>query len=158
MNPIHFWRDLRRHQRSYATEAEELFSRFATRHQLSYHVTEAGELDHFGVDLLWKFPEQDKLTLPITLGLQNNDELNFGAPAFWSYFFPYPTVCSKFEAILDAWVEGRARIARDGILRGCRLQVLGEDGWTTIYTARGSGKWETSGEFVQNERPPAAKV
>src|ERR1700730_4479997 len=121
MSPIHFWRDLRRHQQSYATEAEELFSRFATRHQLSYHVTEAGELDHFG------------------------------APGLWSYFFPYPTVCSKFEAILDAWVEGRARIARGGILKGCRLQVLGEDGWTTIYTARGSGKWETSGEFVQNE-------
>jgi hypothetical protein len=85
----------------YADEATALFDRFAQRH----------ELDHLEVDapadVLWEFPIQKGLGLPLTLCLQNWDELNFGVPGFWSYFFPFPNVAEEFESHLDAWFQGR---------------------------------------------------
>ena len=94
---------------SFTADAEELFSRFAGRHQLSYRVVTDAP-----IEVCWRFPEQSALRLPITLALQNIDELNFGVGNFWSYFFPYPRVSANFEATLDAWVEGRARIILGG--------------------------------------------
>ena len=80
----------------YANEATELFGRVARRH----------ELDHLEigapVEVQWKFPLQRGLSLPLTLCLQNNDELNFSVPGFWSYFFPFPKVAEEFESFLDA--------------------------------------------------------
>ena len=84
-----FWRYLRGKRSNYAAEAEQLFTRFADRHRLSYRiVTDAP------IELCWEFPEQRVLSLPITLALQNIDELNFGVTnsGFWFYHFPYPGV------------------------------------------------------------------
>ena len=64
-------------------QAEALFTRFAERHGLTY------DSDHSApVEVLWSFPTQDALILPITLCLQNGDELNFGVADFWCYLFP----------------------------------------------------------------------
>ena len=117
--------------RDYTMEAEALFLRFAERHGLQYAVEPEAP-----IEVLWEFPAQMKLSLPLTLGLQNGDELNFGVSGFWSYFFPYPTVAEHFESILDAWVEGRARIGVTG--RWSRiLQVQKGDTWETVYWANG---------------------
>ena len=49
------------------------------------------------VELMWHIPAQKGLSLPLTLGLQNWDELNLGVEDFWSYFFPFENVAEKFE-------------------------------------------------------------
>jgi hypothetical protein len=115
----------------YTTQAEVLFGRFAERHGLSCTIT-----PNAPVEVLWTFPEQPKLSMPITLGLQNLDELNFGVSDFWSYFFPFQAVADKFERAIDAWVYGDARIAV-GRGRGRKLQLREGDNWTTIYSANG---------------------
>jgi hypothetical protein len=66
--------------------------------------------------------------------LQNNDELNFGVSGFWSYFFPFPKVAVKFEEILDAWIEGRARIARRSLTRAFKYKAVMAPG--AQYTQR----------------------
>lgn len=118
-------------RRDYTAEAEVLFQRFADRHELSYEV-ETG----VPVEVCWTFPEQPRLSLPLTLGLQNRDELNFGVSDSWSYFFPFEAVADEFERILDAWVAGNARVA---IMRGRGrlLQVREGDHWKTVYGANG---------------------
>ena len=68
----------------YTTEAQALFQRFAERHALSYDV----ETD-MPMEVCSTFPKQPNLSLPITLGLQNSDDINFGVSDFWSYFFPF---------------------------------------------------------------------
>ena len=130
----------------YTEEAEALFSRFAKRHQLSYEV-ETGML----MEVCWTFPVQEKLSLPLILGLQNGDELNFGVSDFWSYFFPFERVSERFEYILDAWIVGDARVA---IMRGPGrlLQVREGEKWKAVYGANGClfrfRRWPRG--FVQN--------
>jgi hypothetical protein len=131
--------------RDYTCEAEALFQRFAERHDLTY-IVEAAPME-----VCWTFPEQSKLSLPLTLGLQNGDELNFGVSDFWSSFFPFDNVAGKFENILDAWVAGDARIAiMSG--RGRLLQVREGGDWKGVYGANGClfpfRKWPRG--FVQN--------
>ena len=113
----------------YTCKATELFLSLASRHGLSYE-SEAES----PIDLLWTFPKQAKLSLPFSLGLQNGDELNFGVSDFWSYFFPFCDVAEHFESIVDAWIEGSARVAAVGS-RGRILQVRDSEGWDTVYRA-----------------------
>jgi hypothetical protein len=115
--------------RNFTREAEELFRRFANRHDLTFAV----DTDP-SIEVLWTFPAQTKLSMSITLGLQNNDELNFGVSDFWSYFFPFDKVVDTFDRILDAWVAGEARIGVIG-WRGRVLQLREHDEWTTVYKA-----------------------
>ena len=116
-------------KRDYTCEATELFSRLASRHGLNYEI----ELEP-PIEVLWSFPKQAKLSLPLTLGLQNGDELNFGVSDLWSYFFPFGDISEQFESIVDAWIEGNARVAVVG--RGGRiLQVRDGEGWETVYSA-----------------------
>lgn len=61
----------------YTQEATALFAHFAERHRLA-HIVEPDA----PIEMLWEFPEQRGLSLPITLGLQNGDELNFGVVDF----------------------------------------------------------------------------
>lgn len=117
--------------RDFTMEAEALFQRFAERHGLQHTVR-----PDVPIEVFWEFPEQPKLSLPLSLGLQNGDELNFGVSDFWSYFFPFPTVAEHFESILDAWVEGRARVGKTG-RRSRILQVRKDDVWETVYGAGG---------------------
>ncbi len=118
-------------RKDYTAEAEALFSRFAERHGLAYQVD-----TDVPMEVCWTFPEQPKLFKPVTLGLQNHDELNFGVLDFWSYFFPFDDVAVQFEKAIDAWVTGDARIA---VGRGKRrkLQLREGDKWSTIYGANG---------------------
>jgi hypothetical protein len=116
--------------RDYTREAEALFQRFAERHGLTYVVETAP------IEVCWTFPEQPKLSLPVTLGLQNSDELNFGVSDFWSYFFPFEDVAEEFERAINAWVVGDARIAVTGF-RSRLLQVRAGNGWRTVYGANG---------------------
>ena len=115
----------------YTPEAEALFERFASKHGLIYEV-ETG----VPMEVCWTFPPQPKLSMPLTLGLQNYDELNFGVWDFWSYFFPFEQVSEKFERVLDAWVAGDARVL---VLRGRArlLQVRECENWKTVYRADG---------------------
>jgi hypothetical protein len=133
-------------------EAEALFARFAERHRLSYEVSVDPP-----IEVLWTFPVQEQLAFPITLGLQNGDELNFGVTDFWSYFFPFHDVSENFEGILDAWVVGQARIA---VMRGGGrlLQVREADVWRSVYGANGClfpfRRWPR--HFMQNR--PASPI
>lgn len=113
----------------FTRQAEALFERFADRHGLS-HVVQTD----LPVDVCWIFSEQPKLSLPVTLGLQNGDVLNFAVSDFSFGFFPFSGVAERFETILDAWVEGNARIAVSG-KRGAMLQLRGRGGWQTVYRA-----------------------
>ena len=80
----------------YTDEATALFSRFAQRHELVHLEI------HAPTEVLWELPIQKGLSIPLTLCLQNRDELNFGVPGFWSYFFPFPNVAEDFEGHLEA--------------------------------------------------------
>ena len=115
----------------YTTQAEALFGRFAERHGLAYETITGAP-----IEVCWAFPEQSKLSLPLTLGLQNGDELNFGVADFWSYFFPFEDVVEEFERAIDAWVVGEARIAVTRF-RGRLLQVRKGTQWKTVYCANG---------------------
>ena len=124
-----------------------MFQRFADRHGLTYEV-ETG----VPMEVCWTFPKQPKLSLPLTLGLQNGDELNFGVSDFWSYFFPFDTVADKFEGILDAWIAGEARVAVTGF-RSRLLQVREGSRWKIVYGANGClfpFRWSPF-RFVTNE-------
>jgi len=114
--------------RDYTTEAEALFARFAQRHGLSYDV----DLDA-PVEVLWTFPSQQRLAHRVTLAFQNN-ELNFGVGAFWSHHFPFEKVAKEFEAVVDAWVIGEARVTPISPWTEA-LQVRSGGGWTTVYRA-----------------------
>jgi hypothetical protein len=130
----------------YTAEAEALFRRFAERHGLSYEV-ETG----VPMDVCWSFPEQPRLSQAVTLGFQNADELNFGVDDFWSYFFPFEKVADKFERILDAWVEGDARVAVVGP-KGRILQIRDGQRWKSIYRAnRLLPIWRPALRTIQNE-------
>ena len=128
-------------------EAEALFRRFAERHSLTYQIETGAP-----IEVWWTFPKQKKLSLPITLALQNGDELNFGVSDFWSYFFSFETCCDRFEVILNAWVAGDARIA---IMRGSGrlLQMREGNHWKAVYGANGClfpfRRWPRG--FVQND-------
>lgn len=113
----------------YSEEAIALFTRFAEKHRFAYRVEPDAP-----IEVLWEFPAQDGLSLPITLGLQNGDELNFGVSGFWSYFFPFEGVASHFEYVLDAWVKGDARVVHVA-LGGRALQLLYAGEWKTVYKA-----------------------
>jgi hypothetical protein len=131
----------------HTAEAEALFRRFAERHGLTYEAETGGP-----IEVCWTFPEQPKLSMPLTLGLQNCDELNFGVSDFWSYFFPFEDVAEEFERAIDAWVTGDARIAVTGF-RSHLLQVREGSRWKTVYGANGCVfpfRWRPF-RFVMNE-------
>ncbi len=129
----------------YTHEAEALFQRFADRHSLTYMIEVAP------MEVCWTFPEQRKLSLSVTLGLQNLDELNFGVSDFWSYFFRFERVADQFERILDAWVGGDARVAVIGPI-GRILQVRDGRRWKSVYHAnRFLPIWRPALRTVRND-------
>ena len=116
-------------QRDRTEEATALFTRFVERHGFAHEVDADAP-----VEVMWHIPAQKGLSLPLTLGLQNWDELNFGVDDFWSYFFPFDGVAQEFDQILEQWVAGDARVGVTG-RRGRILQVRDGDEWTTVYKA-----------------------
>jgi len=112
-------------------EAVALFTRFVERHGLTHEIDSEAP-----VEVMWHIPAQKGLSRPLTLGLQNRDELNLGVEDFWSYFFPFDDVAQEFELILDKWVTGDARMGITG-KRGRILQLRDGDEWKTVYKANG---------------------
>lgn len=112
----------------YTHEAEALFARIAERRGLRFEIDQKAP-----VEVLWRFPKQEQLSVPIVLALQNNDELNFGVADFWSYLFPFPQVADRFEKLVEAWISGDARIITR--LWGRSLQLRVESGWQSEYEA-----------------------
>ena len=145
----HFWRRSSVPPQDYTAEAAALFTRFAERHTLTYEIVPQAP-----IELLWRFPPQQRLSVPVTLGLQNEDELNFGLPGLWATIFPFPAVSADFERIIDAWVEGRARLVRVGWLR-TRLELNDNGGWRIVYRAFGAGGWPNTVDTLQNTPSPA---
>jgi hypothetical protein len=134
-------------RRANTAGAEALFRHFAERHGLTYYIE-----SNVPMEICWTFPRQPKLSMPLTLGLQNCDELNFGVSDFWPYFFPFEDVADAFEHILDAWVGGDARVAVIGFGGGL-LQIRHGTGWKTVYSANGClfPFQRTPFRFVTNE-------
>ncbi|WP_425995134.1 hypothetical protein [Caulobacter sp. DWR1-3-2b1] len=135
-------------QRDYTQQATELFGRFADRHGLRYEIGSDAP-----VEVWWSFPRQDKLSEELTLALQNNDELNFGVGKFWSYFFPFDSVCSDFEALLDDWIAGQARI-QDYAFGTSVLEHRRDGSWLEIYSAH--SLWPFRGRLVRTLQNRAA--
>jgi hypothetical protein len=131
---------------NYTERAVELFDRFARRHGFRYEADTRAP-----VEVMWTLPAQAGLSLPIILGLQNEDELNFGVGDFWSYFFPFNDVVQRFEKYLDMWVSGDARIAITG-RKGRVMQVRDGTRWKSVY---GAGRlpfvWRRPKGFIQND-------
>ena len=75
---------------------------------------------------------------PVTLGLQNTDELTFSVGEFWASFFPYETVQGLFEKAVLGWFGGQTRLAchwRGRKLVRIDMQVrLKHGAWRRIYT------------------------
>ncbi len=138
------------HQSEFYDKAIVLFERLAARHQLIYNIEVEPE-----VDILWTFPAQTKLALPITLCLQG-DELNFGVERFWSYYFPYEKVAQHFETTINNWVNGDARLAIFG-KNGRLLQVCEETNWKTVYSCGGLFmRWRRPNGYLNNRTLGAA--
>ena len=136
----------------YTQEAKVLFAAFADRYGLIYDVDEAAP-----VEVCWRFPVQEHLSVPITLALQNGDEINFCVAEFWSYFFPFPKVAGEFDGILDAWAAGKARVVTG--IWGSSLQVFDAGHWKTVYRAgRFFPAWGRRERLVQNQRSEQAIV
>jgi hypothetical protein len=149
MSLLRLFRKFRSAPRDYTAQATDLFARFVQRHALTFHAVPDAP-----IEVLWELPIQQGLTVPITLGLQNGDELNFGVPGFWSYFFPFPTVSAGFERMLDAWLDGQARIVKGDFMTGRRLQFRAGQEWTTFYTAWGNDAWTHPTDVLQNTLLP----
>jgi len=122
----------RSEHRTFEREARELFLSFANRHGLAFE-----EDRESPVELALIFPAQPGLRQKVILGLQNGDELNFGVDQFWSAMFPYPEKFMEFNRILDAWMEGDARILIYRWCRGMELQLRSDERWQTVYRANG---------------------
>jgi hypothetical protein len=117
----------------YTAVAEALFRDFALRHSFAIE-----KLSEPNMELLMRVPRQPGLSFELTLGLQNNDELNIGFEKFWSYFFPYQSTSQLVSEILDALATGDCRLAVHAQLGGVVRRVLEQrsDGnWQPIYTA-----------------------
>jgi hypothetical protein len=130
-------------------DAISLFTRISRRHGLTHVTSDAP------VEVMWEFPVQEKLVWPITLSLQNFDELNFGVPGFWSYFFPFSSVAEEFERYIDAWVLNQARVVRNRSrvfrISSSVLEILSDGKWRPVYRANGNA-WPHPKMIIQNSR------
>lgn len=133
-------------QRDCTEEATALFTRFVESHGFSHEADADAP-----VELMWHIPTQEGLSLPLTLGLQNSDELNFGVEDFWSYFFPFDDVAEQFEWMLEMWVSGHARVGVIG-KRSRVLQIGNGEEWKTVYKANVLPfSWRKPSTFIYND-------
>lgn len=58
-----------------------------------------------------RVPRQSGLAFELDIGLQNEDELNIGFGGFWSCIFPFAEKHQETEIVLNALIEGNARLA-----------------------------------------------
>lgn len=106
-------------------EAEVFFTRFAQRHDL--HIQKKAPVGMFS----WTVPRQPGLAFDLTLGLQNDDEINIGFEGFWSYYIPFHEVLVRVNEILDGIVSGRVRLVV--YASGRMLEEERDGGWRVIY-------------------------
>jgi hypothetical protein len=118
-------------RRDFTIEAEALFHEIVAATGLTY------QQDHEWPELIWKLPIQHGLSVPMMLGLQNDDELNLGIGDFWSYIFPFPKVQHDFRRLAIGFVEGRCRVSewrRMGVLYKRTLEEPDGLQWRRAYT------------------------
>ena len=114
-------------------EAEAMFVAIAERRGVA--IT---RVDNPHVDLEIRIDGDEGLAvLPVTLGLQNSDELTFGVGEFWASFFPFDAVKGLFEKAVEGWFTGQTRFVyfwRGGRLVRIDMQVRLKDGsWQKVY-------------------------
>jgi len=118
--------------KDYTADAEALFRDFARRN--SFTIEKVDEPDF---ELLMRVPRQPGLSFELTLGLQNNDELNIGFEDFWSFFFPYEKARQIVSDALDAIAAGDCRLVIHMQLGKVVKRVLekrSSEQWHCIYT------------------------
>ncbi|MDJ0921273.1 MAG: hypothetical protein QNI84_09105 [Henriciella sp.] len=116
---------------NFENEVEKLFRAFAAKHGLRIELKEQNDLE-----LLMTIPLQEGLSFELNLGLQNGDEINIGFKDFWSYIFPYPSVKSHVETLLDGIVTGDTRLvtkSQFGRTVSRTLEYLEGDDWAIGY-------------------------
>jgi hypothetical protein len=118
----------------YTADAERLFRNFAARHSLNIE-----KLDPIlSYNLLMRVPMQSGLSFELTLGLQNDDELNIGYEGFWSYFFPFEKKRALVARALDGIVSGEFRLAihkQFGRVVKYVLEERNNGRWDVVYRA-----------------------
>jgi len=117
----------------YTAAAEALILEICQRHGLKVERDESAP-----VELLFRIPVQEGLSVPIVAGLQNDDELNLSIGEFWSYFFPFEKVKDKFSEALDGFIRGECRVTEYRMPRNKKafkyiLEKRTEDAWETLY-------------------------
>jgi len=93
--------------------------------------------DDAPVDVLWRIPVQPGLSVPMTFGLQNADELNLGIGQFWSYLFPFENAQADFRRLALGFIDGKCRVCewrRRGVLYKRTLEEPAGDAWRVAYT------------------------
>ncbi len=103
------------------------------------------------MELLMSVPQQPGLSFELTLGLQNNDELNLGFEKLWSFFFPDEKKWHLVSDVLDAIAAGECRLATHEQFGWVVKRVLEQrsDGtWRPIYTVTLQSKSRSLGTKV----------
>ena len=116
----------RQARRDHGRELAEIFEGFAQRHHLAVNVAEQNATSY-------TFEAGGRLRDWLVLSVVEGDEvrLDFGGHVFRYIYRPQRR--ADFEAVLDAWIEGRARIvAYEG--GGEALETAGETGWSAFLT------------------------
>lgn len=89
------------------------------------------------VDLELEISEQSGLSFPVSLNLQNNDELHIEAPDFWVEWFPCADsdVVARYIQAVSGLLDGTYRIVhyrRGERLLKARLEKPSDAGWKPV--------------------------
>ncbi len=115
----------------FVRDAESLFVDFSDKHNLVIEKTVQNN-----IELLMTVSRQKGLSFDLTLGLQNDDEINIGFCDFWSYFFPFKEQRIFVAALLDDLAVGNARLAvykQFGRVVHRDLEQITAGNWKRVY-------------------------
>ena len=121
-------------RRDFCEEARALFLSIAADAQLSGTFSNEAP-----VDVLFKLPRQKGLSLPISLMLQNLDELHFAGTDWQFCWFPFRDVDSDFREAVTGFLKGQYRVKeywRGNRFRGGKLQGPSDSGWQTLASCQ----------------------
>ena len=92
---------------------------------------------HPQVEVMLEIPAQSGLTFPISINLQNVDELHLNTGSFWCEWFPCQKqeVCDRFAEAVCGLLSGTYRVVeywRFGSALKAHLQKPDGDGWECV--------------------------
>jgi hypothetical protein len=119
-------------RKDFTAEAEALFREIIAETRLQYEPDTSAP-----VEVLWRLPIQEKLSVEMLFGLQNADELNLGIGPFWSHIFPFEKGQHDFRRLALGFIHGHCRVAewrRLGVLCKRVLEEPESHAWRTAYT------------------------